>query len=59
MSIKSETLEAIRLFFCDADIDEDWSLRHISIEVYDNGTTVIITVDNMEDQEYKWIKETL
>lgn len=57
MSITREQLEELREFFNDYEIDEDWLCRHINIK-FDNETkTVEITIDDMNEQEYEWLKE--
>lgn len=57
MAIKTGMLQQVRGFFGDDEIDEDWLLRHISV-VLDEGTkSVSIQIDNLNDQEFQWLKE--
>jgi len=53
--ITKEQLDAIREFFDDYEIDENWLLRHISMKFDDMSKTVMVTIDNMNEQEYGWL----
>ena len=57
MTISEGMLEAIRQFLGDSEIDSEWLMRHINIELDDHSNTVVITIDNINHQEYQWIKE--
>lgn len=57
MEIKLGMLEAIRSFLNTDSIDDEWLLRHISVEFYDNNRNVVITIDHMNCQEYQWLKD--
>jgi len=57
--ISKETLEAIKDFFGDADIDSEWLMRHVSVDLEDSSKTIRVSIDNMNYQEYGWIKETI
>ncbi len=55
MQITEKQLDALRDFFGDYEIDEDWMIRHTDIRFEDISKTVTITIDNMNEQEYGWI----
>lgn len=56
MHITKKQLDALREFFDDYEIDEDWLIRHINI-IFDNSSfTIILTIDNMNEQEFDSIK---
>lgn len=55
--INKSTLDAIKEFFGDEEIDQDWFMRHVSIEMDGRCKTIVITVDNINEQEYSWIEE--
>ena len=59
MSIKSGMLNQIREFFNDSEIDEDWLISHISVKFDDNSKTVTIMIDNINYQEYQWLKDEI
>jgi len=52
-------LDQIREFFGDPNIDEEWLLDHISVELTDINRDVTITVDRINWQEYQWLKEEI
>lgn len=56
MNITQKQLEAIRDFWEDTEIDEEWLLRHTEMTFNDYMHTIYITVDNMNEQEYEWLK---
>ena len=56
MNITEKQLKALEEFFCDEEIDIDWLLRHIEIEMDESMKTVIIKIDNMNAQEFEWLK---
>lgn len=56
--IKPGMLDQIREFFGDEEIDIDWLLNHISI-TFGECNKVTITIDDMNEQEYKWLKEEI
>ena len=51
------TLNQIKEFFSDEDIDNEWMRDHTSINFSDFDKSVSIKIDNMNEQEYKWLKE--
>ena len=56
MRITEKQLDALYEFFDDSEIDEDWMIRHTDIKFEDISKTVTITIDNMHEQEYGWLK---
>jgi len=56
-NITKRQSDSIEEFFSDKMIDIDWRLRHTSIEFNDRLKSVTIVVDNMNEQEYYWLKE--
>lgn len=59
MSIKIGTLKQIKEFIGDEEIDADWMMEHTSIKFDDFTKTVTIKIDDMDEQEYKWLKEKI
>lgn len=57
MKMTKEQLDALRSYLNDEEIDEEITLSHANIELEDWNRTVVITFDNMNWQEYKWLKE--
>lgn len=57
MKITQNQLESLRSFMGDPQIDDEWLLMHIDLEFEDQCKTITIKIDNMNDQEYKWMKE--
>ena len=55
--INRVTLNQIKEFFSDEDIDNEWMRDHTSINFSDFDKSVSIKIDNMNEQEYKWLKE--
>ncbi len=55
--IKQGMLRQICEFFADDMISDEWLLDHVSVSFDDRTKTVNISVDNMNDQEYRWLKE--
>lgn len=54
--ITKQQLEALRAFFGDLQINNEWLLLHIDIDFDDITKTVTIKIDDMNDQEYDWLK---
>ena len=57
--INRVTLNQIKEFFSDEDIDNEWMRDHTSINFSDFDKSVSIKIDNMNEQEYKWLKENI
>lgn len=57
MAIKEEALRQIKDFFCDDNIDDEWIMRHVSVDCHEPTRTVTITIDNINEQEIEWFKE--
>jgi hypothetical protein len=50
-------INQIQEFLCEGNIDTGWLIRHTEVEFEDISRTVIITIDNICDQEYGWLKD--
>lgn len=56
MEITKDQLIQLREFFTDNFIEDDWLLLHADIKFEDVSKSVIITIDNVNEQEYNWFK---
>ena len=59
MKITEEQLDDLIEFFNTIGtgyIDDEWVIRHTDIKFDDTTKSVTITIDNMNEQEYGWVK---
>lgn len=59
MAVKEGMFRQIANFIGEDEIDKDWFLNHMTVTCDDSTKTVTITIDNMNEQEYEWVKEEL
>lgn len=59
MAVKEGMFRQIANFIGEDEIDIDWFLLHMTVELDDHSKTIKITIDNMNEQEYEWIKEEI
>ena len=59
IAIKEEPLRQLKVFFYGDNIDDEWLMRHVSVDCHDPTRTVTITIDNINEQELEWFKEQL
>jgi len=57
MHISNRQLQALRDFICDYNLDDEWFLRHTDIEFEEVSHTVTLKIDNINEQEYFWLKK--
>lgn len=55
MNITKTQLNQFRDFIADTDYDE-WLIEHADIKFYDQSKTIVIIIDNINEQEYDWLK---
>lgn len=53
--IRQAIIEIIR----DCEIDNEWFERHMKVKSDDATKTITITIDNMNEQDYNYIKEEI
>jgi len=59
MAVKEGMFRQIANFISEDEIDTDWFLDHMTVAIDDQTKTVTIVVDNINEQEYEWIKEEI
>jgi hypothetical protein len=56
MVLKRGQIEAIRDFFDGEFTTEEWFILHTDIKFDDMTHTMTISIDNINEQEYGWLK---
>ncbi len=59
MSVKPGMFRQIADFIGDDEIDLDWFLDHMTVTMDDQTKKVVIVIDDINEQEYEWIREEI
>lgn len=59
MAVKEGMFRQIANFVGEDEIDMDWFLDHMTVTLDDQSKTVTIVMNNINEQEYEWIKEEI
>jgi len=52
-------IDALLDFLCDDEISDEWLDGHVSFEFEKSTKTVKIIIDNMNEQEFKWLSDAI
>jgi len=55
--ITEDQVVVLREFFSEEIPDDDFFMRHVDITMDDRCHQITIVIDNINEQEYKWIKD--
>jgi len=56
MKITESQLDSLREFMGDPNISDEWFLRHTDVKFDDRTTSIVIEIDNINEQEYECLK---